>query len=155
MVLPEASICFCRDCETRCFIRQNAEMVTTRIASLEEMFHFGRGARRSQSSPEKKLTLKMKKMDDWRVPFQQKNCKYRDVWRQFWVILLSFHVWKVLNFPTKKKTRNELQKRGFLQFITRLPFESSSDMTRIFQWRVNTSCSNENRFGKISRVAQH
>jgi len=48
-------------------------MVTTKIASLEEMFHFGRGASWSQSSPEKKLTLKMKKMDDWRFTLPTKK----------------------------------------------------------------------------------
>ena len=64
MVLPGESIGysrFWRNCEIRGFIRRNAEMVTTKIASLEEMFHFGRGARRSQSSPEKKQTFKDEK----------------------------------------------------------------------------------------------
>ena len=42
-------------------MRRNAEMATTENALFEEMFHFGRGASRSQSSAEKQQTVKDEK----------------------------------------------------------------------------------------------
>ena len=105
MMLPGASIrysCFSRNCETRGCIRRNAEMGTTKNASYEKMFHYGRGASRSQSPAKKKQTVKDEK--NGCLAFYLPTKKLR-ISRRLKAILSDFVVISCLEsaqFPNKK-----------------------------------------------------